>query len=587
MDHQRLPWEVVETLPSTDRDLVERWDTAGAPDVRALVGRALSRYWATQEGVLDESWEMVAQQRREDVDAAEACARAAGDPELLAVALLGRLYALWGPDTVADRPVVLGELRSLAPELADEELRLRVIEWEVLEHLDAGRVEDARREVDRFARVAASTDLLLFQRREALWRGNLAVLAGQVDDGLGIISSAVAATAETAGTPFSFQNVAITVAIERFLRRGLLDTIDTIRSVRASSPRVGANWDTGLAFALSETGQLDEAAELFDRLAADGFAAVPRDLNWLVTMHLLGLVALHLECPDRCAAALAQLAPFAHLDATHGSGYASYGPVGRVVGSLRARCGDLDGAAADFDAVLATRSPGPWTSLTLLDRARELRGVDPARAAADARRAATELRDLGLDAWASVARELHLQLVLDGHGGPIAHRAGGTWVLRHQSGRAELPDGKGVQYLTELLARPGRAVPVAELDTELDPALPDAGTESTIDAAARNAYRRRLADLDRPDRTLGPHEEAEVDFLRRELAAGSFAASGEPELERARVRVTKAIRRAISAIGDQSPGLRDHLASSVHTGGRCLYAPADGIGWQIVRRDAR
>ena len=46
-----------------------------------------------------------------------------------------------------------------------------------------------------------------------LWRGNLAMLTGDIDYAISVNQQAISATAGTAGSPFSFQNVAIVTAI--------------------------------------------------------------------------------------------------------------------------------------------------------------------------------------------------------------------------------------------------------------------------------------------------------------------------------------------------------------------------------------
>ncbi|HEY9555292.1 MAG TPA: hypothetical protein VIR58_01075, partial [Acidimicrobiales bacterium] len=393
----RLPWECVETLPHSDVDMLAGWDAAvaaandHAARAHALVGRALASYWAVQPEVISDDWDTWRERRRADVAEAERLARRAADPDLLAECLLGRLYALWGPDDLGTRAPVIAELEALRPSIQDEELRLRVLEWRVLEHLDRGELAEAKDHIEAFARESAGTELVLLRRREELWRGNVAMLEGDVDGALQLNQDAISSTADTAGSPFSFQNVAVTLAIERFLRRGLDDVIEPIRSIRASSPRVAVNWDTALAFALSEVGRLEEAAAVFETVAADDFSPVRRDLNWLVVMHLLGLVALHLDDEPRIRQLLRHLLPFADLDATHGSGYASYGPVGRVVARLEGRCGDAAGGAARLERVLATRFAGPWTSLARLDLADVLRQDEPVSALRHAEQAAAEL----------------------------------------------------------------------------------------------------------------------------------------------------------------------------------------------------
>ena len=242
MNTERLPWEIVETFPSTDDALIARWEHAveSADDdrelTRSLIGHALSLYWATQEGLVDDAWEDVAAQRTADLHRALELARLDGDPDLVAEALLGALYGTWGPDGLLDRDPIIAELSLQRFEVTDEEVRLRIIEWEVLQHLDRGELDAARSAIDDFARTAADTELVLFRRREVLWRGCLAMLDGELDEALRINQDAISSTANVAGSPFSFQNVAITLAIERYLRRGLGDTVDAIRSIRASSP---------------------------------------------------------------------------------------------------------------------------------------------------------------------------------------------------------------------------------------------------------------------------------------------------------------------------------------------------------------
>jgi len=585
----RLPWEIVETFPSTDAALIAKWNTkvdgAVPPGdrARALIGRSLAHYWAVQEGAAEGNAEEIANTRTGDVLEALTLARAENSADLLAEALLGNLYATWGPDSYSTRAQIVHELAGLRDDVTDEELRLRILEWVVLEHFDNADLDDANTVIELFAVEAADTELVLFRRRETLWRGCIAMLDGRIDESLQTNQDAISSTANTAGSPFSFQNVAITIAIERYFRRGLADVLDSLRSIRASSPRVAPNWDTGLAFALSEADELDEAAELFSELARDDFAVVPRDLNWLVTMQLLGLIALTLDDRERGRVILDALRPFAHLDATHGSGYASYGPVARVAASLAARQGDHDEAESWYDFILSTRPLGPWTSLALLDRSISRRDTNPAGALQDATEAAGQLRDLGLDGWASEATSVAEQLRLAGQGDPIARLEDCVWVLRHPCGTARVGAGVGIDYLVQLLAQPGELIDVLELEKITDPSLQNqAVVEQTLDRSARLAYGRRVTELEAID-SLTTAEEEELSFLRREISGSQHFVSTSAELERARVRVTKAIRRIIDDISDSSAALGGHLRGSVETGRRCTYRPADGAAWSVMR----
>jgi hypothetical protein len=170
---------------------------------------------------------------------------------------------------------------------------------------------------------------------------------------------------------------------------------------------------------------------------------------------------------------------------------------------------------------------------------------------------------------------------------------------------AHLRDMKGLHYLACLLRRPGREVHVLELVREAEglPAEParalssDAALENGLrrsrldeadrlfDPQAKAAYRRRLHELEEDleearswgDPERAAHAEEEMDALTQELLRGAGLGGRNRALpspaERARVSVTKAIRKALRTIAGQCPALGDHLAASVRTGRYCSYAP--------------
>ena len=113
--------------------------------------------------------------------------------------------------------------------------------------------------------------------------------------------------------------------------------------------------------------------------------------------------------------------------------------------------------------------------------------------------------------------------------------------------------------------------------------LGDAG--ELLDARAKDAYRRRLAEIDddiADAHTSGDDERAarsaaERDFLIQELARafglggrGRRAASAS---ERARAGVTRAVRQAIARIGENHSRLGEHLGRTIRTGTYCAYVP--------------
>jgi tetratricopeptide (TPR) repeat protein len=191
----------------------------------------------------------------------------------------------------------------------------------------------------------------------------------------------------------------------------------------------------------------------------------------------------------------------------------------------------------------------------------------------------------------------------------VFRREGDYWTVIFDGRTVRMRDLKGMRYLALLLAEPGREHHVLDL-VAAEPgrgarngssrphglprsALGDAG--EILDARARDAYRRRLAEIDEDiedARAAGDGEraaqaDAERDFLVRELASafglggrGRRAASAS---ERARAGVTRAIRQAMARIDEHHPQLGAHLARTVRTGTYCAYTPDPRApaGWQL------
>lgn len=590
---ERLPWNLVETLPSADQQAIDTWDAALASarrrgdDVataRAAVGAALNRYWAHQLLDTGATWAELAAERAALVGEATTIARRQGDPDLLAEALLGRLHACWGVDR-EPREVAASELFGLQRAVTREDLHLRIDEWRVLACLDRGEVDAATTLVDEFDhRYARGQEAELAERRVALWRSNLAMLTGRLDEAIALNESAVSDTAGLAGSPSAFQNVAVVRSIERYLRGGLADVVEAVRSIRASAVRVETNWDMAYAFVLGETGALEECRQVFEPLAADDFAVIRPDLNWLATMHLVGHTAVRLEDRARAEVALSVLEPHGAHDATHGMGYASYGPTARVLGRLCALLGRERSAAEWFGLALDERPNGPWTALARLDRG-SLRGCPASQRSADLLSARDDLRRWSMGHWEASARDRRMDLHLEGSLGPSAVRRGDVWTLVHPSGSARIPAHPTVSLLVRLLRTPGQEwSPAAVEGTNADVLPVLAPVERPVDSSAWTAYRARLRHLDarRREGGLDEAEEREVEMLRSELAAARYAPSTSTELERARMRVTTSLRRVLDRIGAQSPPLGSHLRRSITTGRLCSYSPEDGATWTIL-----
>ena len=154
--------------------------------------------------------------------------------------------------------------------------------------------------------------------------------------------------------------------------------------------------------------------------------------------------------------------------------------------------------------------------------------------------------------------------------------------------------GREFHVLDLVAAERVHGEPIGDSGTRDPPhwALGDAG--EVIDAHAKDAYRRRLAEIDEDieqahtsgDDERAAQSETERDFLVRELAR-AFGLGGRERRaasasERARAGVTRAVRHAIARMGEHDARLGEHLSRTIRTGTYCSYLPdTRAPGWRL------
>src|SRR6266850_2219937 len=116
-----------------------------------------------------------------------------------------------------------------------------------------------------------------------------------------------------------------------------------------------------------------------------------------------------------------------------------------------------------------------------------------------------------------------------------------------------------------------------------------------LDATAKAQYHARLVELDeelreaeqRDDRERMARADEERAQLLEQLAfavgLGGRDRKAASNAERARVSVTRAIRRVLDRIADRSPALGAHLTATIRTGQYCAYTPdpRSPIRWEL------
>ncbi|MFN2470724.1 MAG: AAA family ATPase [Gaiellaceae bacterium] len=290
-------------------------------------------------------------------------ARRLGDPGTLAYALDGRYNAVWGPSNLGERLEISSELVKAATAAGDRERALQGHHYRALALLEAGDIPAVHAELEAKAKLAE-------ELRQPAQRWYLASVCRAIH--LHALRSAQGRLREH----------------EESMRRAAADfpTYVVLRCV--------------LAHLYNELGRDRETGTLLQELAADDFAALPVNEEWLFGMSLLADVAGAAGDELQAAALYELLLPYAALNAVSAPG-SCRGSVSRNLGILAAKLSRLDAAAQHFEDALAMNArtgSRPWVAQTQYDYARMLRehmgpeNAEPARQLlSDCRRAAGEL----------------------------------------------------------------------------------------------------------------------------------------------------------------------------------------------------
>jgi tetratricopeptide (TPR) repeat protein len=363
------------------------------------------------------------------------------------------------------------------------------------------------------------------------------------------------------------------------------------------------------AYARAVEGDHAGARAAIDQLVDEGLESICDFSTGLATLAVLIETAAQLA-DGPLAEQLAELfRPFAGLPVMPSLAVVCLGPGERFLGLALATAGRLDEAIGCFrDALVANRrlQNRPVEALIHADLAAALRrrGRDGDELDAAEHHAVAIQLGTRFGLTARVARwEADAARLVDG-AAPVAGVAGalehqdGIWRVEINGRTATIDHMIGMRYVAALLARPDTDITAAALSAAVHEGLdvqPSAREAAALDAAARRDYQRRLADLecelDLADR-LGDADRgrraadertALLDRLRRDSGLGGRSRRLSDDAERCRMRVSKAIQRAISRIEQADSVLGRALATRIRTGYVCRYEsdPGQPIAWTV------
>jgi tetratricopeptide (TPR) repeat protein len=546
---------------------------------------------------------------------AVAMARRLGDPEALLVALHGRHWAMMAPDGVGGRLANAAELLDVGATVGDQEMTFLAHHVRLhcfLELCDVGGVDA---ELKAMAHVADRIRQPVYQWHAASLRVMRTLLDGRLDEAEGVARGLLDPASPSRSDHLTYLVECILMVAIRWAQGRLGEVQDAIRLYGERFPAI-ARWRDALVAA--ELTDQPAARSEVERHARRGFADLPRDGLWILHLCALAEACIVIGDHPRAAQLYQLLSPYADRNAISVS-TVPFGPVALRLGMVAAMLGRWEEAERHFQLAMERcdrLGARAVTARVLYEQAkmRVARGGDAGLASA------VELLGLADD----ICQELQLPGVRDRVAtlaatvssrrtagaepsvpGAVFRQEGEYWTLAYGGEFARLRDMKGLGYLACLLRHPGQEMHALELvrDAEGSPAQRVSGlgpnqvvgaelrmsrldqADALFDPQAKEAYRHRLRDLEEDleqarfwnDPERAARAEQEIDALTQELLRGTGLGGRDRTLtspaERARVSVTKAIKRAVRVVAGHCPALGDHLAASIRTGRFCSYAP--------------
>ncbi|HYH54582.1 MAG TPA: AAA family ATPase [Solirubrobacterales bacterium] len=340
-------------------------------------------------------------------DEAVAIARRLDDPATLIAALTAAQHARWWPGMAPDRLAIAEELIELAEASGTAAEASEAHLWPTGALLELCRLDEADAHLQRQAEIAeGSQQFQLLAHRDAT-RGMRALLEGDFEGAEAMANELLewGKRTEADGGPMplvlQFYGTHMLVILSERDELGAL-TPYCERMVREMRGLPG--WRGPLAWSYVQGGERERGQAELEDLSADGFAVLPRDINFLPTLAMASHAIGQLEDVGALAARIEPLLqPFRELWVVLGVGGLTLGPVAFSLGMTQLAQDHDDDAIASFELALerslAMRArPYVTRSRAGLAAALGLRGApgDAERAGGLAELAATDARELGM-----------------------------------------------------------------------------------------------------------------------------------------------------------------------------------------------
>jgi len=297
-------------------------------------------------------------------DEAVSLGRATGDRRALGEALAARHFCLRGPDDLSARLAVGAELLALAEAAGDAELTLRARHGRVGDFLEMGDIDGFDAERAAYAGLADALHQRRYQGQALAWFGLRLLLEGRYAELEPVMHEAFE-LGQTGNADAALQWFGVQLASMRREQGRHSEVFDALVDIAGRFSGAPA-WRCPVAVFLCETDRLGEAREIVASLAKGDFEDIPRDVNWLTSMALLGLVVHYLGDAAWAARIRELLSGYADRFVVVGgvAPSACYGSVAYYLGLVSETMGDVDAAVSYYEHALAANGVIGATSWT-------------------------------------------------------------------------------------------------------------------------------------------------------------------------------------------------------------------------------
>ncbi len=272
---------------------------------RLLARKAIATYWAADGP---------GRSRRLSEEAVEV-ARRCRQPGALGAAFVARVFTLRGPDDLDQRLSVGADALAVAHSAGDASLRFRAHQWLIPDRFQSGDLAGVQEALLAAEGLATQTREPLQRWWLLVWRCLLAGFYG--DDDVIALAAEGRRLGRLLGQPAA-DTYALAAQFPLARRNGRVDELERpLDGLIARFPGL-VSLQCNRVLLLADTGRVDQARRVFDRLVAPDLALLPRDALFLASVAILVETCVVLNDPDRARPLLDLLEPYADRNLIQG-----------------------------------------------------------------------------------------------------------------------------------------------------------------------------------------------------------------------------------------------------------------------------